>query len=255
LFWHVAGGPAASLILGLIACVLVALLADSPAQGFALALAILNLGMFVGNLVPTTTAQFATDGLRMIHAWQLEETDPSLTLLRLNALAITGTTADQLPIDQVDLLGTQEAPMPLFHFWFKLKGLQNQLRWEEAAALDGELQRLRDSLPEPMRKVLSDFTDLMACEVRFSALMAYADKTLHPVDALTAESDWLNPTLRPRCLAAMAVVSGNPEEARKWLKKAESLAADSPDSAQRTSESRIRTAIASRLDSPASLPA
>lgn len=244
--WYAAGGPLASLALGALSAVLVARLPDGSWQGLSLAFAVLNLGFFVTNLIPVSSKS-TTDGWRLIQALRLDETDPGLTLMRLNALAMSGTTADRLPAEDVERLRTQEEPNPLFAFWFKLKALQNQLRWTEAAGLADELQQLRNKLPDPMRVALSDFADVLNCEIRYSALMAGTGDGMSPLEGLSAEIDWFNPVLRPRCLAAMAAVEGKSEEAKRWLQVAESLAEDSADAAQRTSESRIRADIASRL--------
>lgn len=250
--WHAAGGPLANLAVGGLCFALAALVPDGAWRGFAYGFGVLNLGLAVGNLIPNTMAG-GSDGLHLLRAWRLDESDPSLALIRLNALAVTGTTADRLPPNELENLRAMGEPATLLHLWFVLKGLQNEARWQEAAALSAEFDRHVCALSDPARAGLAEHIAILDCEIRFSALLADSGTSRSPMDALTKETDWLNPSLRPRCLAAMAAVDGNVEDASRWLAVAERHASSSADAAQRISEGRMRAAIESLL-SPLAQP-
>jgi hypothetical protein len=250
--WHAAGGPIANLVVGVLFFALSGAVPDGAWRGFAYGFSLLNLWLGLLNLIPSTKTG-TSDGLRLLRAWRIDESDPFLALMRLNALAVTGTTADELPSDELEKL-RERGPVPeLLHLWFVLKALQNRARWHEAAAAAGELDRIVSELPEAERKAWAEHIAILDCEIRFSSLLAEGSTPRSPVDALTSETDWLNPPLRPRCLAAMAAVAGETEDAARWLAEAEQRASRSADAAQRISEGRLRAAIKSwRPSSPIS---
>jgi hypothetical protein len=244
--WIAAGGPIGNLAVGGLCFALGAQVPDGAWRGFAYGFAFVNLWLGVGNLIPSTI-RGGTDGLHVLRAWRMNESDPSLALVRLNALAVTGTTADKLPVEELENLRAIGGLAGLLHLWFVLKGLQNQARWHEAAAMNTELDRQLSALSDGDRKMVAEHVALMTCEIRFSALMAEGAGGSSPVDALTPETDWLNPSIRPRCRAAMAALAGDATDASRWLEVAERHASCSADKAQRISEERMRAAIQSLL--------
>lgn len=249
LVWLAAAGPLAGLAVGLASLMAGLRMDDGPLQGFAFGFSVLNLGFALSALVPCM-ASAGTDGLAILRARRLTAADPALVALKLNGLALAGTTADRLPAADIERLGTLPEPCALFRLWFLLKGHQNRAQWREAAAMDAELEPCESALSEPMRAAMGDLIALMRCEIRFSGLMAGNEDIQSPVEPLTPELDWTSPAVRPRCLAAVAAREGRTKDANAWLAEAEREAEASFDAAARISEGRLRDAIRATMAVP-----
>lgn len=244
-----AGGPIASLVSGLAALLVGRLVGVGPWDGFAYAFAIASLCIGIATLIPSS-AYSGSDGLKLLRWLRLSETDPGLVMMRLNGLAFSGTTADQLPSDEVEQLRLMPEPGPLVQLWFVLKAMQNQGRWDEALGLAETLDARCSQLTDPMRKALAELVAQLRCELRFSAMMASRPMVGAIDQDITSELDWLAPALRPRCLAAEAACKGDLAGMEQFLARAQQQASGSLDAASRISEGWMREAIRQMVDRP-----
>ncbi|WP_158883738.1 M50 family metallopeptidase [Rhodanobacter sp. L36] len=235
-----AGGPAANLVIAAISAALANVWSSAPAGSLCMAFAVLNVAMGVTNLLPSMRG-LASDGMRLL-IWSQKELEhsPLLAHTRLQALSISGVTADQLPVDQIALLDSQPMPAPLVALWYRVKAHQNRGEWQHAADLQASFDSMVQSLPEPVRiKLIGAFAQLRA-ELAFSRAMQNRDATGLSDNLLTKAQTWSAPSLWPRCLALRALLNGDTAHAHRQLDNAQKIAKQSMDKALPRSEAKIR---------------
>ncbi|QSX77970.1 zinc metalloprotease [Agrilutibacter solisilvae] len=238
-------GPAANALVGGLCALLAAALWErgGSACWLLLSFASINLPLALTNLLPTQK-HAASDGLMLLRWLRArDEAAPELVFARLNGLSAVGTTADQLPPDQVALLETQPAPMPLVHLWFVLKADQNRLDWHRAAALHDVLEERVAAMPVEQQAGLEAFIAQLRCEIRFSRAMAGIPNDAELEHGLDADADWHYPTLRLRCRALTAARAGDAALARQLLEQTRASARQSVDLAMEKSEHRLCEAV------------
>ncbi|PJI49414.1 MAG: hypothetical protein CTR55_08630 [Pseudomonas sp.] len=240
--WFNAGGPLANLVVAVFAGLVSLALADGPAQGGLLAVAATNACMGIANLLPVQgKLKQVSDGLWMLRWWRgMDAEHPQLAFARLMGLSCSGLCADQMPEADLELLESQESPMPLVALSIRLRALQIQGRWQEAAALDAAFQVQRNALPEALQTVLYDMLRLIGAELAFAQAVA-SRSALGLFDELLPQrlkreyaSIWA------RCLAMRAADAGDQQAFRQQLNRAVASARLSPDLSQETEELRIQ---------------
>lgn len=242
-----AAGPAANLLIGLVAVAITLALGDSAFGWIAAGVAALNLAVGLANLIPTSR-EMASDGLLMLQWLQCKnEHTPELHFIHLNALCIKGVPAEDLPSDRVDALADMPAPMPLVHSWFVLKQHQNTGAWKEGALLASLMEERIAAIPDAWRPSFDGLISSLRCEMRFTQSMAGLSDEVTIDHELSAECDWLSPWLRPRCRALVAARAGDETSARVHLEEARHWAERSVDRALEKSEAVLAQAILSRL--------
>ncbi len=130
--------------------------------------------------------------------------------------------------------------MPLVALYIRLRALQIQGRWPEAAALDSSFQAQRKALPEALQKVLFDMLRLIGAELAFAQAVA-SRSALGLFDELLPQRLQREYTsIWARCLAMRAAAVGDQQEFRRQLDRAVAFARLSPDLSQETEELRMQ---------------
>ena len=238
-----AAGPAANLIVAIIAALFALYVQQPEVEAFLFGIAGYNLAIAVANLLPRCST-FASDGMRLLERLKgMNEDSPWYLVSRLDGLSVSGVTADNLPEDLLEKLGKEAPPFPLLHYWYVLKGLQNRCLWTEVLELESLLEERIAGLPAEFETWAGDLIGLMRCEIAFSKVMV-GQSLEHDIDRdLGTELDWINPGLRPRFRALMAVRQCDDQLARSLLKTSGRYVSCSIDRALHLSEARIRDAI------------
>jgi len=237
----IAGGPVANLMTAAIFVVLPWLWSSVTVGPLAVAFALLNASAGIINLLPTTRG-FGSDGMRLL-IWvqkQLEHS-PTLASTRLQALSISGVTADQLPLDQIAALDSEAMPMPLTALWYRLKAHQNRGEWQQAAQLQEVYDQLTKALPDASKAHLAAAYAPLRTELAFSRAMQSRDAAGLSDNLLPKASAWTIPSLWPRCLALRALLIGEVATAQRLLDDVQRFAEQSMDKALPKSEAMIRT--------------
>ncbi|WP_448682341.1 site-2 protease family protein [Pseudomonas nicosulfuronedens] len=240
--WFNAGGPLANLVVATLTGLVSLALESGSAQGLLLALAATNACMGVANLLPVQgKLKQVSDGLWMLRWWRgMDAEHPQLAFARLMGLSCSGLCADQVPEADLQLLESQEAPMPLVALYIRLRALQIQGRWQEAAALDSSFQAQRKALPEALQKVLFDMLRLIGAELAFAQAVA-SRSALELFDELLPQRLQREYTsIWARCLAMRAAAVGDQQEFLRQLDRAVAFARLSPDLSQETEELRMQ---------------
>jgi hypothetical protein len=243
--WLIAGGPLTNLFVGSALAAIGFVFWPGEFGVFVLGLATINVFTGLANLLPYQRA-IGSDGLMLLRWMRVKEGDASLIPLQLYARAVSGTTADLLPPEQVAGLMTMPEPMPLLNFWFVLKAHQIRLEWHEAAALAPALEPRLAALSPELTVATQDLVALIRGEIEFCRLMADL-----PIDGpvgryLSSELDWLSPGLRQRFLAAELAGPDSAGEVQALLTQSEHAFAESIDRAQALGEAKIRAAVLAR---------
>lgn len=240
--WFNAGGPLANLVVAGLAGLVSLALEDGPAQGLLLAVAATNACMGVANLLPVQgKLKQVSDGLWMLRWWRgMDAAHPQLAFARLMGLSCSGLCADQVPEEDLQVLESQDSPMPLVALYIRLRALQIQGRWQEAAALDSSFQVQRNALPEALQKVLYDMLRLIGAELAFAQAVA-SRSALGLFDELLPQRLQREYTsIWARCLAMRAAAAGDQQEFRRQLDRAVAFARLSPDLSQEAEELRMQ---------------
>ncbi|MFS2125043.1 site-2 protease family protein [Pseudomonas sp. Pseusp97] len=247
--WFNAGGPLANLLVAGLAGLVSLTLEDGPAQGLLIAVAATNTCMGVANLLPVQgKLKQVSDGLWMLRWWRgMDAAHPQLAFARLMGLSCSGLCADQVPEADLQLLESQEAPMPLVALYIRLRALQVQGRWEDAAALDASFQAQRNALPEALQKVLYDMLRLIGAELAFAQAVASGGELGLFDELLPQRLQHEYTSIWARCLAMRAAIAGDQQEFRRQLERAVAFARLSPDLSQETEELRMQQHLLKRL--------
>lgn len=191
----IAGGPVANLATAAIFVALAWLWPSATAGPLAVVFAIFNASAGIINLLPTTRG-FGSDGLRLLIWGQKQlEHSPTLARTRLQALSISGVTADQLPLDQIAALDSQAMPMPLTALWYRLKAHQNRGEWTQAAQLQEAYDQLMQALPDATRTRLAPMGAYICTELAFSRAMQSRDAAALKDNLLPKALAWAVPSL------------------------------------------------------------
>ena len=137
--------------------------------------------------------------------------------------------------------------MPLVALYIRLRALQLQGRWQEAAALDASFQIQRNALPEPLQKVLYDMLRLIGAELAFAQAVASRSALGLFDELLPQRLQCEYASIWARCLAMRAVAGGDRQEFHHQLDRAVAFARHSPDLSQETEELRIQKHLLERL--------
>lgn len=238
----VAAGPAANLLLVLVAVAALAVIPSDQARAVLAAVAFSNLAMGVANLLPRRLP-WESDGAVLLRVLKLGKALDHSALDRLNGLSVRGTTADALPSQLLDSLAAGEQPLPLMHLWFVIKAQQNRSDWHSASLMAEPVETAIEDIPAAILPYVSDLIASMRCEIEFSRVMA-GGESAGPVDRhLGSEIDWLSPWLRPRCQALAAARAGDLPLAKEFLETSARLAERSIDMSVHACERRIRNGI------------
>jgi hypothetical protein len=234
-----AGGPAANLLIAVIAGVGATFV---PPSAMAV-LAVMNAGVGIGNLLPTHK-HLSSDGLTLLQLMKRRAfARTSLAFLRLNAMAMSGATADRLPIADIETLATGAPVERLFALWFHLKAAQGRGDFAQAKRMADELQSCLDTMNDIERRACAPLAGLIRGELAFSAVLSGTPPE-RPLDAdLDPEIDWIAPAVRLRLRALDAVIRGESAAAAKLLDQAETASERSADAAHRESERSLRARV------------
>lgn len=240
--WFNAGGPLANLIVAALAGLSALWLEPGPLKGVLLAIAATNACVGVANLLPVKgKLKQVSDGLWLLRWWRgMNAAHPQLAFARLMGHSCSGICADQVPEEDLTLLESQEAPMPLVALYIRLRALQIQGRWQEAAALDASFQAQRNALPEALQKVLYDMLRLIGAELTFAQAVASRSALGLFDELLPQRLQREYASIWARCLAMRAAAVGNQQEFHHQLDRAVAFARLSPDLSQETEELRMR---------------
>ncbi|WP_152221689.1 site-2 protease family protein [Pseudomonas sp. SCB32] len=239
--WFVAGGPLANLAVALLAGAIVLWLEPGPLRGILLAICATNACVGVANLLPVVgRPRVVSDGLWLLR-WRrgMDIGHPQLAFARLMGLSCAGTCADEAPEPELRLLESQDQPMPLVALYLRLRALQIQGRWQEAAALEVPFQVLRNALPEALQRPLFDMLRLIGAELAFVAAVSSGSAAGLFDELLPERLKREYASVWARCLAVRAAFGGEREECRRQLARAVASARRSPDLSQETEETRM----------------
>ena len=244
----VAAGPVANGVCAVVCLILARLFQENHISLLLIGFAAYNLGGAVANLIPTASPQ-RSDGMHLLAWFQgVDEDAPVHVIDKLLGLSIAGVDDEAIWQRAIAQLSIAAFPMPVISTYFRMKAAQDRADWigavKTSALLDQQLAGTTAAQAESVRELLA----LFSCELAFSRVMA-GHAGASPIDAaLTCESDWAMPCLRPRCLALHAAVVGNRADAAHWLGLSATLAERSIDRSMRDSESRLRAVISAKID-------
>ncbi|RUL71067.1 M50 family metallopeptidase [Dyella choica] len=234
----VAMGPLANLLAGILSVALAWMDLSPTLTSVAVAFAIVNAVMMVGNLLPRT-GRVTSDGAKLLQWWKhADDKLPQLAYYRLLAHSVFGTTADALPEEDIRYLENQPMPVPLLASWYRLKAAQNRGEWgralEVGEAFEQSVAAWGKSLP-----ALGTLFSHMRTETAFCRAMVTGDTSALRESLLTRDAKRLSAYLWPRCLALKAHQQGLHEEARRLLSVSMREAKRSVDLALAKSETML----------------
>lgn len=219
-----------------------------------LALGVCNLSTGLANLIPTVTPGRVSDGAGFL-AWlsKPDEQGPALANVRLLALTVAGTQAEDLPDVDLEQLSAEPLPASLTALGYRLYARQNRADWAAAVALGTELQGLLLAPPAALQHSMV-LLSIVRAELTFSRAMLARDARELNDFLFNAQIDWYAPSFRPRCLALRAALAGDTERTAHFVQQATDLAANSQDRSQRLREQRLAGYIQALLTAPADSP-
>ena len=237
----VAGGPVASAVAGLVFAAAWAGLGPTAAGLACGAGALINAMHAIVNLMPTRR-HAASDGMNLlIWAHDPPADNPHLAFLRLQAMSLSGITADRVPEEAIAPLEHGPVALPLFVSWMRLKAHQNRGEWREAAALQPEIAARLE--PFKGEHGMSTLRWIFAAELAFSEAMAGQGPSALRALVLDAGDAWSTPHLWPRCQALLAAIDGDVVQREGWLAESWAQATASLDRALPASEAGIHAAV------------
>lgn len=245
----IAGGPAANLLAAMLASVPGILWQSDVGGALLLAFAVVNAATGLANLVPSSR-ELESDGLQLWR-WRdrQREFGPGFAHARIVARMISGTTADQLPEDQLSVLDSQPTPMPIIAQWYRLKAQQHRGEWSAAADRQLVFDPLEQALSPELQAHLEDFLASIHAELAFCRAMRDRDGRHLSAAPVLEKTVWSLPSLRPRCLALQALLDGNATEGMRLLDEAHRYAGQSLDQSLVLSELLIRGHVLAALQS------
>ncbi|MNJ18666.1 Peptidase family M50 [compost metagenome] len=244
-------GPLLNLLLAGLCLVLYPLLGGAFAA-LVLALGVCNLSTGLANLVPTVGAGRVSDGAGFL-AWlhKPDEQGQALAHVRLIALSVAGTQAEDLPGADLDYLGAEPLPASLSALGYRVYARQNRADWAGAVALGDELDALLASHPLALKHCML-LLAIVRAELTFSRAMLKGDAGELQGYLFNDETDWYSPSFRPRCLALRAAFAGDATQMMHCVGQAVRLAHNSQDRSQGSREERLTGYIQVLLTAPAS---
>lgn len=245
----VAGGPFVNLLVAAAAFAGASAYRHDEIGGVLLGFSLFNLALFIGNLLPTRAGAYGSDGLQL---WRwlrgVGDDEPQVVMVRIMSELIWGAAIDELDERDMDAMRRFAQPGPFMHAWLRLKHLQHQGEWAQAAAMRVEFETQVAAMPAPVVKALNDFISLARCEVRFAAAMAN-EAVDGPIEAgLAPDVAWAIPSVSLRLQALTAALQGDAERARRLMREGEPWARDSIDRSLERSEDLIRPMVLARID-------
>ncbi|MGE8310869.1 MAG: site-2 protease family protein [Pseudomonas protegens] len=204
----------------------------------ALAFAVINLAMGVGNLMPAWRV-LPSDGMLLL-GWYRHRDDqrPELAQARLLALTVAGVPSAQLPVDDLQRLAEGPMPGPLVAFGCRLNALQDQGDWPAAVQMEQELDQLLAARSAQLNG-MSGLIELLRGELAFCRALLQRDAAPLNNTPMSAEVDWNAPWLRPRCLALQAILEGDRQRGEHHLQQALQAANNSVVLSQGKSEALL----------------
>ncbi|MDP9502332.1 site-2 protease family protein [Pseudomonas protegens] len=185
----------------------------------ALAFAVINLVMGVGNLLPAWRVS-PSDGMLLL-SWYVHRDDqrPELAQARLLALTVAGVPSAQLPAQDLERLGRGAMPEPLVAFGYRLNARQDQGDWLGVLQMEQELDELLAARAGELTG-MSVLIELLRGELVFSRAYLQRDASILKGLPLGADVDWYAPWLRPRCLALQAILEGDRQQGEAYVQQA-----------------------------------
>ncbi|BAQ73990.1 putative Peptidase M50 [Pseudomonas sp. Os17] len=212
------GGPLLNLLVAGMALAL-GLYWQGVPGALALAFAIINLVLGVGNLLPAWQV-LPSDGMLAL-GWYLHRDDqrPELAQARLLALTVAGVPSAQLPARDLDLLAQGAMPGPLVAFGYRLNARQDQGDWSGVLQMEQELDQLLAARAGELTG-MSGLIELLRGELGFSRAYLQRDAGLLKGLSMSADVDWFTPWLRPRCQALAAILAGDHRQGEAYVQQA-----------------------------------
>ncbi|MBX8534728.1 M50 family metallopeptidase [Pseudomonas cichorii] len=218
MLWIVLMGPTANLLMGLAAGGL-GWFTEGLMSAFFLAFAMLNLGMALANLIPTSRI-LPSDGRLFIIWWQhRDDKRADLAQTRLLAMSVAGVASEQLPDADIAQLSQGAMPQPLIALSYRLSALLNQGDFQAAAQLEEHLEAV---LQDHAQSLEGMGTLITLLRVEFAFVRAYLEHDVRHLwsDWTNRDLDWYCPWLRPRCAALREFLQGDLQQAERYLQQA-----------------------------------
>jgi hypothetical protein len=248
MLWLMVGGPLANLAAAF-ACLPPAVWGASPWSDYATAFLVINLGVFLANLVPFQARHHASDGwqwLQWRHVWP--EGARELSVLRLTSLSVWGVTADRVPaalLRQIEMLGHGGV---LLAAWVRLKASQNVGDWTVVDEIDRTTAETLDQVPPGEQSGFKWILAWLQVESAFSHAVIQRDARALLALPLGREMRWRAPHLPHRFAALACALDGDRAGCATHLARARAATQSSLDLALHESEDRIAGHIEALLD-------
>lgn len=212
------GGPLLNLLVGC-AAIGLGLLWQGVPGAIALAFAIVNLVLGVGNLLPVHGV-LPSDGMLLL-GWYLHRDDqrPELAQARLLALTVAGVPSAQLPAPDLERLARGTVAEALVAFGYRLNARQDRGDWSGVLQMEQELDELLAARAGELTG-MSVLIELLRGELVFSRVYLQRDASILKSLPLGADVDWYAPWLRPRCLALQAILEGDRQQGEAYVQQA-----------------------------------
>ncbi|MBX8573660.1 M50 family metallopeptidase [Pseudomonas cichorii] len=241
MLWIVLMGPMANLLMGLAASGL-GWFTEGLMSAFFLAFAMLNLGMGLANLVPTSRI-LPSDGRLLITWWQhRDDKRADLAQTRLLAMSVAGVACEQLPDSDIAQLSQGAMPQPLIALSYRLSALLNQGDFQAAAQLEEHLEAVLQDHTQSLEGIGTLITLL---RVEFAFVRAYLEQDVRHLwnDWTNRDLDWYCPWLRPRSAALREFLQGDLQQAERYLQQALATADNSILPTTRRSEALMADSL------------
>ncbi|KAF0864352.1 M50 family metallopeptidase [Pseudomonas sp. LD120] len=211
-------GPLLNLLVGGVALWL-GLHGQGMPGAIALAFALINLLMGVGNLIPVWGG-LPSDGLAFLGwYWHRDDQRPELAQARLLALAAAGVPSTQLPAQDLERLDHGVMPAPLVAFGYRLDARRHQGDWAGALQMEQALEQLLEDRAQQLDG-MSSLIELLRAELAFNRAYVLRDPSGLKETWVSADADWYAPWLLPRCLALRAFLEGDYPRGEQYLQQA-----------------------------------
>jgi hypothetical protein len=238
------GGPAANAI-ACAAFTATAWWAPEPAWVVCVLAAGWNGVFALASLLPYEEG-VPSDGLNLARWYAgMTENHPSLAVLRLVALSLSGVTSDRLPPEAIAALREDVPYERVVRCWSLLKAHQNRAEWSEATAMSAAIDAAFAALDDAHAQAMQPLRRLFDLELAFSRALAVADAPA--LDALPATDPDEFTWIPLRVLALKAALAGDARAMDRQLDASAHAVEDQLDKAWRASEALMRDRVRASL--------
>lgn len=247
----IAGGPAANLLIAAACGIAGWFVFPGPGGHLLLACTTINAGFAAINLVPRQIP-LPSDGL-LLYTWLrgVDEGAPDFAATRLIARLVAGQTADELPDDELAILQSQPAQLPIVALWLRVKADQSRGDWLAAVSRADALGARVKALDPALRTAISEFLALFRMELAFSRAMLTGSGAWLENGRLTPKLLTASPWLVTRCDALKAALRGDEKGCTALLESSRRYADNSVDGSVVRGEARLRDYVSATLPGPA----